>query len=145
MAKVTRVHDGDTVTLSIDGRSVRARLIGIDAPEMGQEPWGKMSRTYLKGLIREIKGRVFIETDIVPYDKYDRLLVYLWTPDRRNMLNERMIRDGYAVLFTLQPNSRYAGRFVQALESAKKSGAGIWGPEGLKELPRDYKKAHPRK
>ena len=143
-ATVIRFHDGDTVTLKMDGRAYRTRLIGIDAPEMGQEPWGKMSRTYLRRVLQENNGRVLVETDVVKLDKYNRLLVYLWTPDRRDMINERMLRDGYAVLFTIQPNSRYAGRFVDAQRSAKKAGTGIWGPEGLKELPRDYKKTHPR-
>ncbi len=143
-AVVISVHDGDTVSLKMNGRVYRSRLIGIDAPEMGQEPWGKKAREYLRKSIKEFKGRVLVETDIVRYDKYDRLLVYLWTPDGSMMLNESMLRSGYAFLFTIQPNSKHVRRFVEAQRIAKRAGAGVWGPDGPKERPLDYKKAHPR-
>lgn len=143
-AVVVAIHDGDTVSLKIDGKVYRSRLIGIDAPEMGQEPWGKMSKKNLKNMLKESNKRVLAETDVVKIDKYDRPLVYLWMPDRSSMLNERMLREGYAYLFTIQPNSKYVERFVEAQRAAKQSGSGIWGPDGPKERPRDYKKRHPR-
>lgn len=36
MASVTRVADGDTVTVFHDGGSIRIRLEGIDTPELDQ-------------------------------------------------------------------------------------------------------------
>jgi endonuclease YncB( thermonuclease family) len=39
--QVIKVHDGDTLTLMINGRMRKTRLIGIDAPEMNQRPWGR--------------------------------------------------------------------------------------------------------
>jgi len=143
-ALVTKIHDGDTVSLNMDGRVYRCRLIGIDAPEMGQEPWGKKSREHLRKITKESKGRVLVETDVVRHDKYNRMLVYLWTPARSEMINERMIRDGYAYLFTIQPNSKYVDRFVKAQRNAKDSRIGIWGADGLVERPLEYKKKHPR-
>ncbi len=141
--KVVRVNDGDTVTVLLDGRTCRARLIGIDAPEMGQEPWGRASREHLRKLLKNGRWRVSLERDLEQFDKYGRLLVYLWSPDGR-MINEKMLEDGYAVLFTIQPNSKYADRFRKAQRLARENGRGIWGPDGLKEKPLDYKKAHPR-
>jgi endonuclease YncB( thermonuclease family) len=44
--KVVGVSDGDTLTLRVDGASVRVRLDGIDAPELGQ-PYGKSARRSL--------------------------------------------------------------------------------------------------
>jgi micrococcal nuclease len=142
-ARVIAVNDGDTVTILMNNREARARLIGMDAPEMGQEPWGKLAQKHLRQLLKEARWRVAVETDVVKYDKYNRLLVYLWTPDEV-MLNERMVRDGYAVLFTIQPNSKYADRLRKAQRIARDEKRGIWGPEGLKEKPLDYKKKHPR-
>lgn len=142
-ARIIAVNDGDTVTLRMDGKEYRSRLIGIDAPELGQEPWGKLARGHLLKLLKDAKWRVTVETDIVKYDKYERILVYLWTPDG-NMLNERMLRDGYALLFTIQPNSKYADRLRKAQGAARDEKRGIWGPDGLTESPRDYKKSHPR-
>lgn len=142
-ARVIAVNDGDTVTIRMGNREYRTRLIGLDAPEMGQEPWGEKAREHLRKLLKENRWRVSVETDIEQYDKYNRLLVYLWTPDG-DMLNERMLRDGYAVLFTMQPNSKYVDRFIKAQRIARQEKRGIWGMDGLKERPLDYKKTHPR-
>ncbi len=142
-ARVIAVNDGDTVTIKMNRRQYRTRLIGIDAPEMGQKPWGEKARMHLRKLLKENRWRVSIETDIEQYDKYGRLLVYLWCGDKQ-LINERMLLDGYAVLFTIQPNSKYVNRFVTAQRTARQEKRGIWGPEGLKERPLDYKKTHPR-
>jgi micrococcal nuclease len=142
-ARVTAVNDGDTVTLLMNGREYRSRLIGMDAPEMGQEPWGKRAQEHLRALLKDVKWSVSVETDIVKYDKYNRLLVYLWSPGGE-MLNERMVRDGYALLFTIQPNSRYAVRLRTAQRVARDEKRGIWGVDGLRERPLEYKKKHPR-
>ncbi len=142
-ARVIAVNDGDSVTIRMNGREYRIRLIGIDAPEMGQEPWGQRSREHLRAMLKADGWNVFLETDVVPYDKYNRMLVYLWD-DKKTTINEQMLSDGYAVLFTIQPNSKYADRFKNAQRAARERRLGIWGAEGLKERPLDYKKKHPR-
>lgn len=48
-ATVTKVHDGDTLTMLIDNRPVNIRLAEIDAPEAGQ-PFYKASRDSLRAL-----------------------------------------------------------------------------------------------
>jgi micrococcal nuclease len=142
-ARVIAVNDGDTITIVMKDRKYRSRLVGIDAPETGQEPWGKRSREHLRKLLKDLHWNILIETDIQLHDKYNRLLVYVWDADKR-LLNEQMLLDGYAVLFTIQPNSRYADRFRKAQGTAREKQFGIWGPDGLKERPLDYKKKHPR-
>ncbi len=142
-ARVSDVNDGDTVTLIINGRSHRTRLIGIDAPEIGQKPWGGRSKEHLLKIIKQGNWMVYVETDVVKIDKYNRLLAYLWTRDKE-FINERMLLDGYAVLFTIQPNSKHVQRFRKAQRIARQEKRGIWGHDGLKEKPLDYKKRHPR-
>ncbi len=142
-ARVITVHDGDTVTIVMNGREQRCRLIGIDAPETGQEPWGHRAKEHLRSLLKQQHWQVSVETGLERIDKYDRLLVYLWTRDNQ-LINEQMLGDGYAVLFTYQPNSKYVDRFVKAQRTAKQKKLGIWGPDGLQERPVDYKKKHPR-
>jgi micrococcal nuclease len=142
-ARVIAINDGDTVTINMDSKEHRCRLIGIDAPEMGQEPWGERAREHLRKIVKDVHWRVLVETDIVRRDKYERLLVYLWTEDGM-MINERMILDGNAVLFTVQPNSKYADRFRKAQRVAREKRLGIWASDGLKERPLDYRKKHPR-
>ncbi len=142
-ARVIRVNDGDTITIRMDDRTWRCRIIGLDAPEMGQEPWGEKAREHLRALLKGSRWRVFVETDAEKYDKYNRLLVYIRTPDNM-FVNEKMLADGYAVLFTFPPNTRYVDLFIKAQRAAREKKLGIWGPDGLKERPVDYKKKHPR-
>ena len=139
-----RVHDGDTVTLMLNGRMRKTRLIGIDAPEMNQRPWGRKAKEHLIDILNHTDWMVTMETDVVATDKYDRALVYLSTKNKE-LINERMILDGYAVMFTIKPNSIYADRFNKAQVYARGEKRGIWGPDGLKEKPIAYKKKHPRK
>ncbi len=141
---VIKVHDGDTVTLMINGRMRKTRLIGIDAPEMNQRPWGRQAKEHMIDILNHSDWTVTMETDVVTTDKYGRTLVYLWTKNKE-FINEQMIRDGYAVLFTINPNNKYADRFKMAEQYARGGKIGIWGPNGLKEKPIAYRIKHPRK
>ncbi|TAN41427.1 MAG: thermonuclease family protein [Nitrospirae bacterium] len=141
--RVEKVYDGDTVSVVLGGRTEKLRLIGIDAPENGQRPWGKRSKEHLQEIISKGSWNVVLEYDVVKRDKYERLLVYLRTPDGR-LINEMMVRDGYAVLFTFPPNVRYADLFTRAQKEAREKMLGIWGKNGLRQAPSDYRKQHPR-
>lgn len=141
-ARVIAVNDGDGVTIRMNGKEYRTRLIGIDAPEMGQEPWGERAREHLRKILKDLRWKVSVEVGLEQFDKYNRLLVYLWSDS--TLINEQMLLGGYAVLFTMQPNSKYVDRFRNAQRIAREKKLGIWGPDGLKERPMDYKKKHPR-
>lgn len=141
--KVTKVHDGDTVSVIINNNEERVRLIGIDAPEMGQGQWGKKAKRKLLDMIRKSDNTVRIELDVDERDKYGRVLAYLWTKDMK-MINEEMVKSGYALLYTVPPNVRYVERLKRAQEVASSKGIGIWSEKGLNERPSDYRKIHPR-
>jgi len=142
-AKVIAVHDGDTVSALIGKKIEKVRLLGIDAPEMGQRPWGAKAKRHLEGLLKRSEWTVSLELDIEKRDKYGRLLAYLWDKDNR-LINLVMVEDGYAVLFTLPPNVKHSNELRKSQHLAREKGFGIWGKDGLKEMPLDYKKAHPR-
>ena len=141
--RVVEVNDGDTITVLWDGRRERVRLIGIDAPELEQRPWGQKAKRYLKDLLNASQWTVSLEFDVEKTDKYGRLLSYVWTRYRR-MVNVQMLGEGYAMLFTFPPNVRYVDEFRRAQDEAKRKGLGIWGRGGLRETPREYRKEHPR-
>lgn len=147
--KVTEVHDGDTLTVVTKTffgfilKTEKIRLVGIDAPELAQEPWGRRSKNYLRKIIRESDGKVRIEFDVQHRDKYGRILAYLWDKNG-NMINYLMIRNGYAMVYTIPPNVKYADLFVEAQRLSREEKKGIWSKDGLTEKPSDWRKEHPR-
>ena len=142
VARVLRVNDGDTITVLIDGHREKIRLIGIDAPEIGQRPWGDRAKRHLEDILSS-SPTVYVEYDIEKRDKYGRLLGYLKTAGGRSV-NAEMLKDGYAVLFTFPPNVRHVDEFTAAQRYARERSLGIWSRDGLSKLPVEYRKAHPR-
>lgn len=143
LIRVEKVNDGDTITAIVENRYEKIRLIGIDTPEMGQRPWGRKAKEYLEGLVDSSSQTLTIQYDIELKDKYGRMLAYIWTKDGR-LINEELLRKGYAVLFTFPPNVKYVDRFISAQKEAQDKKLGIWGKNGLKQRPYDYRKEHPR-
>src|SRR6266849_727951 len=98
--QVMSVHNGDTLTVQLPDRKEKVRLIGIDAPELGQAPWGERAREALKALV---DGKeVTLETDVTVTDQYGRLLGYVYVG--KLFVNAEMVRQGQAVIYTVPPN-----------------------------------------
>jgi endonuclease YncB( thermonuclease family) len=130
---VRRVVDGDTIDCT---SGIKIRLVGIDAPEGDQRPWGDRSRAALRRLVPE--GRtVRIERDREFVDRFGRTLAYLWDAD--HMVNESMIRGGWAVTFFIPPNTRYRRRLRAAERAARDADAGLWADWGFTCRPVDHR------
>ena len=93
-----RVIDGDSVEGNYKGERVRVRLYAIDAPELGQ-PGGAECAEHLSRMIGA-SGAITLE--VVDVDRYGRKvgLLYPAASHRRNSLNARMVREGFAYAFT---------------------------------------------
>lgn len=130
---VTRVVDGDTLVCEPVGR---IRLLGIDTPELAQEPFGAMAGEALEELI-PADGRVRVERDAQDRDPYDRALRYVWV--NGSMVNWHMVRRGYAVLLTYPPNVQWADALEAAQTAAREEGLGLWGAGGFACEPRDFR------
>lgn len=140
--KVTKVIDGDTFRCKLNGEEIRVRLIGIDTPESHSNPkakrdaqrnhltldeitkMGKEAYEFTKSLIPE-GTVVYLETDIQLTDKYGRVLSYVWLPDGR-MLNNILVSEGYAQVYTIPPNVKYEQLFLSAQRKAREEGKGFW-------------------
>jgi len=121
--RAERVVDGDTFVTS-SGSIVR--LIGINAPERGR-PFYLESKNALKALI---EGRlVELDADVQDRDDYGRLLRYAYVGGE--MVNARMIEDGFANVFTLPPNLRFAEFFLSLERDAIKNGKGLWASSAV--------------
>jgi micrococcal nuclease len=85
---------------------------------------GKRATAFTESLVK--KGdKIGIEFDVQQRDKYGRLLGYVYLLDGR-MLNEAIVKAGYASLFTYPPNVKYQQRFLKAYREAKERKRGLW-------------------
>ena len=131
---VERISDGDSFHCA-DQR--RVRLIGIDSPELGQGEPGREAREALRRLLP--KGTTIrLERDVAPRDRYRRELAYVWAGGR--LVNESMVRDGWALLYTVPPNVKYAERLERAQKEARAAGAGLWKSGGFACSPSAWRK-----
>jgi micrococcal nuclease len=117
-----------TVAFVIDGDSfncrdgTKVRLLLVNAPESG--PFGDLARRALVGLLPV--GETFrIETDLERRDDQRRMLGYVFLQDGQ-MVNELMIRQGYAFLKPSEDNRRFLPRLREAEASARETRRGIW-------------------
>ena len=131
---VWQVVDGDTFRCE-DGRKVR--LIGIDSPEWRQRPFGSKAQQALLRLL-PTGFPVLLEHDVTLTDRYGRLLAYVWVGP--TLVNEAMVHGGWAVLYTVPPNVKYAERFSRAQNEARTRGAGLWAERGFDCLPMDFRR-----
>ena len=131
-AGVTRVSDGDTITVQLDGREEKVRLTGIDTPEtfasskldrdveaspLNREEMralGKEATAYAKDLM---EGReVYLELDAEERDRYGRLLAYVYTLEQGGdwtfqnetfeQVNLELVEAGWADPLTIAPNDK---------------------------------------
>ncbi len=138
VATIDHVVDGDTVELAFAGRgSDRARLLGIDTPETVKpdapvECFGPEASARAKELLRP-GTEVLVQRDKEARDRYGRLLVYLWRRSDHLFINEALLRDGYARVLSISPNTSRRGELANAADDARSNGRGLWAscpPEG---------------
>jgi micrococcal nuclease len=129
-ADVINVTDGDTIIVRSDeyGES-KVRLIGIDTPESVSPdpkknvPFGAAAFTYTKETL--LGKTVLLTFDIQEYDRYGRLLCYVYLTDG-TLFNEELVRKGYARVYTVPPNVAHESEFLDAQKKAQEGGEGIW-------------------
>ena len=125
---VTKVIDGDTIAVDINGEEKRVRYIGIDTPETGKssrlaECYGKEATERNRELVENKKVR--LEKDISETDKYGRLLRYVYVEDE--FINKKLVEDGFADTATYPPDVKYVEVFKDAKRQAKDANKGLWG------------------
>ena len=131
---VTHVTDGDT----LDCRGLgRVRLIGIDAPETSQKPFGATSTAALNALL-PVGTRAQLELDVETHDQYGRTLGYVWSNGR--MVNWLLVRNGWAVLLTVPPNVQYVNDLRAGQQRAHAEQLGLWRVGGFDCLPADHRR-----
>ncbi len=123
LVTVIKITDGDTLWVRYEGQREKLKLIGIDSPESklnrkarkdakrsGQDvetiiALGKRATEYVSSRVK-LGIKVKIEFDVEQRDTYGRLLGYVYLPNGK-MLNEEIVKAGYANVMTILPNVKY--------------------------------------
>lgn len=130
--RVAAVYDGDTVGIKVNGRMVRCRLAGIDAPELRQ-PHGKEARKALmyrclnKVLYFSFSGTgVYYRAICDVYDEHVNIAVYL-------------ITEGHVWVYRKYCPTERLHYWLRYQAVARKTGQGLWA-DGDAIQPRIYRK-----
>lgn len=134
-AYVTKVIDGDTIGVTIDGNYYKVRLIGINCPEYTKEiePYGKEATEYTNKMLYH--KTIYLQKDMSDTDNYDRLLRYIWL-DKVDTINEETIKsslfnyelviNGLAHSNYYKPNITLQNYLEEAENYAKQNKIGMW-------------------
>ena len=110
-AKVINVVDGDTIVVDIDlGFNVvlsnlSVRLLGVDTPESRtsdkiEKVFGLASKDYAKEFIENCKKQVILRTHKSDdSEKFGRLLGEIINPNSKEVLNNSLVEEGFAVKY----------------------------------------------
>src|SRR5262249_37832614 len=83
LGKVVGISDGDTITVLRDRSPVKIRLMGIDAPETGQD-FGSRA----KGVTSELAFGKVVTVHPRTRDRYGRIVADVALPDGRSLNQE---------------------------------------------------------
>ncbi|MEN9338112.1 MAG: hypothetical protein RIQ41_426 [Candidatus Parcubacteria bacterium] len=131
--EVSKTTDGDTLHVMIDGVDERVRLIGINTPETVDprkevQCFGKEASDRMKELAQGKLVRLEYDDSQGMRDTYGRLLAYVYLEDGQ-MINRKMIADGYAYEYTYMRPYRYRDEFRELQTLARTSKRGLWSDE----------------
>jgi endonuclease YncB( thermonuclease family) len=111
---VESCHDGDTCRVKVEGKTLKVRFSGIDAPEIKQ-PEGQAAKLQLDTLI--LNQPVNLECE---GESYDRTTCVVFKGATN--VNEEMVKGGFA-----WDSPRYSkGRYRDFMLKAQQEKIGIW-------------------
>ncbi|WP_448517807.1 thermonuclease family protein [Pseudothermotoga sp.] len=133
-AKAVRIVGADTFDVTLEGTTVCVRLIGLECPSEGENYY---SEAYEYATNMLLDKTVWLELDVEKYDKYGRLLAYVWlkSPQEKivsdevvaqDMFNALLLINGYAKVATVAPNFKYSLLFDLLQRAAREAQKGIW-------------------
>ncbi|HGJ5868561.1 thermonuclease family protein, partial [Arsenophonus nasoniae] len=116
--RVVNVIDGDTVFVLTEGKRVKVRLIGIDAPELGQ-PFGRRSKQNLLHLSAKKQAEVMTEKQ----DRFGRWLGTLIIAGKN--INAEQVKSGLAWAYRCHGRATDF-RFLALEKKARQANIGLW-------------------
>ena len=121
---ITKVYDGDTITLST---GERVRFLQIDTPELSPAAcYSLEARSALISLLN-MPGQITLKTDpkLDKVDRYGRLLRYVFVG--KTNINLKLVEIGAAApYFYRGEKGLYSEQILNAAQMAKSKSIGLW-------------------
>ena len=128
VGEVVGVADGDTVTVLMDNKiQHKIRLAEIDTPEKAQ-PYGQTAKQALSEYVYRQRVKVEVETT----DRYGRIVGWLIRLKDNLNVNQQMVRDGHAWVYTKYSRSRVLRAYEK---DAEKNQRGLWALQPDQRIP----------
>lgn len=131
-ANVTTVVDGDTLKVSLGGKDETIRLVGIDTPEtkapgVPVQCFGPEASAKTAELVAGKEIRLEYDETQGERDRYQRILAYVYfsADGSEIMLNEYLVRTGYAKVYTKAKSDKQVA-LLAAESLAQQEGLGLW-------------------
>src|SRR5215475_413554 len=116
--KVVGISDGDTISVLREGKAVKVRLYGVDAPEKAQA-FGTQARKFTSDLVFQQTVTVAIQNT----DRYGRLVGEVLLPGGRS-LNQELVKAGMAWWY--RPYAPKDTTLAQLEAEARAAKRGLW-------------------
>lgn len=131
VGRVSKVSDGDTITVQLSSGPISVRLDSIDAPEKDQ-PWGDEAQRALAG---RVNGRE-VALDVVTQDRYERLVAAVYLGDEN--VNAWMVQQGHAWAYREYLKDP---EFCVWENDARNQRRGLWSlPSGQRAVPWEWRR-----
>lgn len=116
---VVSVADGDTITILANGKPLKIRLYGIDAPEKSQA-FGQKAQDFTASMVA---GRQ-ISVEPRDTDRYGRTVALVFV-DSIN-LNEQIVKQGYGWAYSQYCKASFCKDWLKLEENARDAKKGLW-------------------
>ena len=119
--------DGDTARFNEDGNTYTYRFLGINAPEVGDNPeeYGESARDFTCEKLKNADNiYISYEKTSSHTDKYDRHLVWVYVDD--DLLQALILKEGLARVQYVYTKLTYLNKLYKAEDSAIKNRLGIY-------------------
>ncbi|WP_414045590.1 thermonuclease family protein [Macrococcus equi] len=125
--------DGDTIAVKVNNRKKTVRLLLVDTPESKKpntpvQPYAIEAARYTESLVKTCDMSIQYDTK-GKKDRYGRDLVYLYCGN--TMINETLVRKGYARVGYVYQQKDYLDRMLAAEKKAKQENLKIWSIKGF--------------
>jgi len=116
---VTKVIDGDSLQITVNGKKIETRLYGIDSPEYDQDS----SKGAKKFVVNQVSGK---QVTVYPQykDSYGRLVAIISLKGKS--LNYELVASGYAWVYPRYCKKAICSSWEEAQKKARKKRLGLW-------------------